>query len=1209
MVAAKSAMECLLQAAIISLCLTAVAPRVGAQVLLGDQTIEPSVDSNAVGQAEAFQVTASLTGSVGSLTVYLDTTSAATTLYIGLYADNGGHPGALLTQGSSSTLNKAAWNTIQVPAANVVVGTRYWVAILGTAGGKPAFRDRISGSCSSEGSSQSNLQQLPASWTTGAQYTDCPLSAYGTASVAATPVLSVSPLSVSLTATVGGSDPLPFTLAVNNTGTGTLNFTASSDSSWLQVSPAQGTAPATLQASATGAGLGLGSYTGHITLTANGAQGSPAVITVNLTVAKVADWLMVDHDPNRSGNAVDETTITTSNVGSLQLSWSVTVDGPVTAQPLFVGGAGVQKDMLVVATGGNSIYAFDASTGAILWRRNFGTQPSNCAIPGGYGVTGAPLIDRNTGRVYTVSNDGAFRTLNLTDGTDAAPALPLISNPATNKVWGGLNKVGNYVYVATASDGCDTAPWRGQVYRVDVSANPVASGSWVVVPGIAAPNGGGGIWGYGGVSADPGTGIIYAASGSDSQNPEGYTPYANRMIALDGNLNLLGSYGPAQPANFPCNGAPCDLDFGSTPLVFQPAGCPTMVTTGNKNGVLYLFKATDLAASAMPFQSLTLNAANDWLGSGGIGGVPAYWASGNMLFVVTAGSGTGGIAGGVIGLNVNANCSLSVAWSAALGGSTQPNSTPTVANGIVFAGEGANGTIHAYDARTGAPLWTSGSQYGAAATYAAPIVAQGHVYAGSWSNFSGGGIVGAFSLSSQTPVLAVSPLSLSFSAQQNGTNPAAKSVSVTNTGIGTLNMTAVSDSPWLQVTPSSGAAPQTLQVSVNVAGLAANTYTGHITISAAGAQGSPASVTVTLTVAPNQPALSITPTTISLSAVAGSSNPAAVPLAVTNSGTGTLTFTAASDSPWLTVSPASGTAPQTLQVAANISGLTANTYTGHITVTSVGALNSPAVTTVTLTVSAPPPPQPILSVAPGTLSFSATQGGSNPAAATVNVTNTGTGTLNFTAASDSSWLTVTPASGTAPLALQVSANISGLTAGTYTGHVTVTSAGAQNSPATVNVSLTISAAGTVLLGDQAIEPQVDSNVNGQAEAFQTTATVSGALTSLSFYLDSSSTVGKVYLGVYSNGTTHPQNLLTQGSSTQLTKGAWNVITVPSASITAGTTYWIAILGTTSGKVAFRDRARGSCKSEGSSQTNLTALPAVWTSGPGYTDCPISAFGR
>src|SRR5436190_8534019 len=105
------------------------------------------------------------------------------------------------------------------------------------------------------------------------------------------------------------------------------------------------------------------------------------------------------------------------------------------------------------------------------------------------------------------------------------------------------------------------------------------------------------------------------------------------MIALDGNLMLLGSYGPPEPSQFPCTGAPCDLDFGATPAVFQPNACPTMVAAGNKNGQLYVFKATDLAASAQPFQIITLNPANDSLGSGGVGGVPAFWQAGNLLFV------------------------------------------------------------------------------------------------------------------------------------------------------------------------------------------------------------------------------------------------------------------------------------------------------------------------------------------------------------------------------------------------------------------------------------------------------------------------------------------------------------------------------------------------------------------------------------------------
>ena len=208
-----------------------------------------------------------------------------------------------------------------------------------------------------------------------------------------------------------------------------------------------------------------------------------------------------------------------------------------------------------------------------------------------------------------------------------------------------------------------------------------------------------------------------------------------------------------------------------------------------------------------------------------------------------------------------------------------------------------------------------------------------------------------------------------------------------------------------------------------------------------------------------------------------------------------------------------------------------------------------------------------------------------------------------------SWLTGSPTSGTAPQALQLSANITGLVANTYTGHVTITSAGATNSPSTVTVTLTIIPAGSVLLGDQTIEPQVDSNAMGRAEMFQTTGLATGSLTSLTFYLDASSTAGKVYVGVYSNNNGHPGTLLAQGTPTQLTKGAWNTVTVPAVSITSSTTYWIGILGTTSGTVAFRDRAHGACKSETSSQQNLTAFPATWTTGTSYTDCPISGYGR
>jgi hypothetical protein len=101
------------------------------------------------------------------------------------------------------------------------------------------------------------------------------------------------------------------------------------------------------------------------------------------------------------------------------------------------------------------------------------------------------------------------------------------------------------------------------------------------------------------------------------------------------------------------------------------------------------------------------------------------------------------------------------------------------------------------------------------------------------------------------------------------------------------------------------------------------------------------------------PSLLLSPNAVPFAAVQGSStNPAPVPADVTNSGAGTLNFTAVSDASWLSVTPAGGTAPQTLQISATVGTLAPNTYTGHVTVTAAHAQDSPAIITVTFTVGA-----------------------------------------------------------------------------------------------------------------------------------------------------------------------------------------------------------------------------------------------------------------
>jgi len=151
-------------------------------VLLGTQAIGNQPDSNVMGMAEAFQATAVGCGTVGSIAVYLDTSSNAGTVSVGIYADGNGHPGTLLGQGqgSGSQLVPNAWNTISISPVSVTQGIKYWIAILGTQSGTVRFRD-AKGGCSSETSASSALPSLPSVWTTGVVYNDCPLSAYGKA--------------------------------------------------------------------------------------------------------------------------------------------------------------------------------------------------------------------------------------------------------------------------------------------------------------------------------------------------------------------------------------------------------------------------------------------------------------------------------------------------------------------------------------------------------------------------------------------------------------------------------------------------------------------------------------------------------------------------------------------------------------------------------------------------------------------------------------------------------------------------------------------------------------------------------------------------------------------------------------------------------------------------------------------------------------------
>jgi Domain of unknown function (DUF1929)/Bacterial Ig domain/Kelch motif len=148
-----------------------------------------------------------------------------------------------------------------------------------------------------------------------------------------------------------------------------------------------------------------------------------------------------------------------------------------------------------------------------------------------------------------------------------------------------------------------------------------------------------------------------------------------------------------------------------------------------------------------------------------------------------------------------------------------------------------------------------------------------------------------------------------------------------------------------------------------------------------------------------------------------------------------------------------------------------------------------------------------------------------------------------------------------------------------------------------------------VLGDTTIELSADTDSAGLAEAFQSTATSGGTVSNLNVYVDSSSTASKLVAGIYTNNNGHPGTLLAQGSLSSPALGTWNGVAIPTTTVTAGTTYWLAILGASGGgTLAFRDRCcGGGTVAENNAQSSLSTLPGTWTSGPRWSDGPASIY--
>ncbi len=104
------------------------------------------------------------------------------------------------------------------------------------------------------------------------------------------------------------------------------------------------------------------------------------------------------------------------------------------------------------------------------------------------------------------------------------------------------------------------------------------------------------------------------------------------------------------------------------------------------------------------------------------------------------------------------------------------------------------------------------------------------------------------------------------------------------------------------------------------------------------------------------------------------------------------------------------------------------------------------------------PDEIVIACSPSGFNFDAIEGADDPANRTLEIWNSGTGTLNWSISDDADWLSVSPSSGSSAGErdeVSISIDISGLDVDDYDGTITITAAGAENSPRYITINLEI----------------------------------------------------------------------------------------------------------------------------------------------------------
>jgi Immunoglobulin I-set domain len=500
--------------------------------------------------------------------------------------------------------------------------------------------------------------------------------------------------------------------------------------------------------------------------------------SVSLTVGAVVtgtDVSTYKNDLGRTGQNLTEKTLTLGNVNSASfgLLRKLPVDARVDAQPLYLSQlsiSGVTHNVVFAATERDSVYAFDADTGTLLWHVTLlgtGESPSNdhgCAqVTPDIGVTSTPVIDRHAGThgmlyVVAMSVDAGSNYHQRLHALDITTGAELLNGPTEIAATftansGNISKfdpkyyeeraaltLSNGVIYTTWTSHCDAPPYSGWII-----AHSQSTLAYLTALNIAAnSNNGPAIWMSGGGPAVDAAGDIYLLSANgafettlDAQGFPSKQDFGNSFLKLSAAAAGLSVLDYFTMSNEIAESS-ADRDLGSGGEMLLPDLMDAtktvrhLVIGAGKDSNIYLVDRDSMGKFSSTgnniFQMLT-NAL-----PGGIWSTPAYF-NGTVFY--------GDVSGTLKAFSVT-NAKLGATpQSQSATQFTYPGTAPSVSadgtvNGIVWAHENSNpAVLHAYDATNLAHELYNSTQapagrdkLGAGNKYITPTVADGKVFIG-----------------------------------------------------------------------------------------------------------------------------------------------------------------------------------------------------------------------------------------------------------------------------------------------------------------------------------------------------------------------------------------------------------------------------------------------------------------------------------------------